>query len=145
MTRDDAQRHDDGHDHRAPARVHLVSGLLPAGQRVRAVCACGHATSPRVDEARALDALRAEHPLSAAICALCGHDFTGRSWQELRDVDLRILVLASGEEFLTCRDMPQSCRDGYQQRQMHLDRAAFEGLDLPVPAPQLRIIPGGQQ
>lgn len=142
---DDAPRHAAQHDSAAPARVHLVSGLTPSGQRVRAVCACGHVTSPRADEGRALDALRAEHPLSAPICALCGHDYTGRSWQELRDVDLRILALAGGEQFLACRDMPQSCYDGYQQRQMHLDRAAFEGFDLPVPAPQLRIIPGGQR
>ncbi|MEV0732278.1 hypothetical protein [Polymorphospora sp. NPDC050346] len=129
-----------------PSLVHLVAGLLGAGRRVRAACSCGHTTTARADDARAIAALRAEHELTAPVCVLCGHDYTGQSWQQLRDVVLRIFTTpTTGEQFLACRDMPQSCRDGAAQRQMHLDRAALEGLRLPVPAPQLRVIPGGGQ
>ncbi|MEU7802556.1 hypothetical protein AB0B10_25180 [Micromonospora arborensis] len=125
--------------------MHLVDGFLPIGGRVRATCSCGHTTTPRVDETRALAALRADHELSPPICALCGHDYTGRSWYQLRTVDLRILTDSTNGQFLACRDLPTSCLDGAAQRQMHLDRAAFEGFGLPVPAPRLRVIPGGGQ
>lgn len=125
-------------------RVHLMDGLAPSGRRVRAVCSCGHATTPRADEDRALAALTAEHELTRPQCALCGHDYTGRSWQQLARADLRILTDSTGDQFLVCRDMPRSCADGAAQRQVHLDRAAFEGFGLPVPPPTLRVIPGGQ-
>ncbi|MEU1813210.1 hypothetical protein [Micromonospora aurantiaca (nom. illeg.)] len=140
-----AGRHSGQGDTTGRGLVHLVSGFLPSGRRVRAVCSCGHTTNPRPDDDQALTALRAEHELTTPVCALCGHDYTGRSWQQLRDVDLRVLTDSTGKQFLACRDLTQSCRDGYDQRQMHLDRAAFEGLGLPVPAPQLRVLPGGGQ
>lgn len=128
-----------------PVVVHLMAGFLPSGRRVRAACSCGYTTTPRTDEARALAALRAGHELSTPVCALCGHDYTGRTWRQLRDLDLRILTASPTEQVLACRDLPQSCLDGAAQRQLHLDRAALEGLGLPVPAPRLRIIPGGQR
>ncbi|GIF75660.1 hypothetical protein Asi02nite_51780 [Asanoa siamensis] len=126
--------------------MHLVAGFASSGARWRAVCSCGYTTTPRVDERRALAALHTEHELSAPVCGLCGHDYTGRSWRQLRDVDLRILASApAGDQFLACRDLPQSCRDGAAQRQMHLDRAAREGFGLPVPPPRLRVVPGGRR
>jgi hypothetical protein len=125
-----------------PRRVHLMAGFAPSGRRVRAVCSCGEATTPRSSEARALAALLAEHGTTRAQCALCGRDYQGQSWQQIRD-GLVVLDDRLDGEFLACRDMPQSCRDGAAQRQVHLDRAAFDALGIPKPAPVLRVLPGG--
>lgn len=127
-------------------RIHLMTGFAPSGRRVRAVCACGYATTPRIGEQRALDALQAEHGSSRPQCALCGRDYAGHSWQQLRDTDLRILTdPATGAQFLVCRELTQDCSDGAAQRQLHLDRAALESRGLPVPAPRLRLLPGGNR
>ncbi|GAB3901753.1 hypothetical protein GCM10029964_091020 [Kibdelosporangium lantanae] len=128
-----------------PRRVCLPWGYLPSGRNVRAVCSCGHHTTPRVDQARALDALLSEHGHTMPVCQTCGTDYTGHSWEQLRH-DLEILTEpATGDEFLTCRGMPRSCRDGGAQRQLHLDRAAEEALGVPLlpERPRLRVIPGG--
>lgn len=42
-------------------RVHLLSGILGGGRRVRAACSCGWTTTPRVSTDRALAAFRDEH------------------------------------------------------------------------------------
>ncbi|MGW5384003.1 hypothetical protein [Nocardia sp. NPDC003963] len=125
--------------------VHLPWGYLPSGRRVRAVCSCGFATTPRASEARALAALLDDHGWTPPICATCGHDhqgYPGRDWEALRDRDIQILTdPATGGTFLVCRDLPQSCREGSAQRQLHLDRAAFDAFGLELP-PRLRVIEG---
>ncbi len=124
--------------------IHLMNGFASSGARVRAVCSCGYATTPRAGDDRAFAAFTAEHELTAPVCALCRHDYTGRSWQQIRDHDLQILTDSLDGEFLACRDMPQSCRDGYAQIQMHLDRAARDGFGIAHPSPALRVLPGGK-
>lgn len=99
-------------------RVHLMAGFARSGRRARAVCTCGEATTPRASEARALTALRAEHGATRAQCALCGHDYEGLSWQRIRD--------------------------GAAQRQVHLDRAAFDALGVAKPPAVLRVVKGGR-
>jgi hypothetical protein len=126
------------------ARVHLMDGFAPSGKRVRAVCSCGYATTPRADQNRALTALLSEHGYTRPVCALCGRDYEGLSWQQIRD-GLAVLNDRLDGEFLACRDMPQSCRDGAAQRQVQLDRAAFEQLGAELPSPRLRLIQGGNQ
>jgi hypothetical protein len=123
-------------------KVHLMAGFAPSGHRVRAVCSCGEATTPRASQARALAALLAEHGTTRPRCALCGRDYEGLSWQRIRD-GLVVLDDRLDGEFLACRDMPRSCRDGAVQRQVHLDRAAFDALGIPKPSPVLRVLPGG--
>ena len=125
-----------------PRRMHLMAGFAPSGTRVRAVCSCGEATTPRADQARALAALRAEHGTTHPQCAVCGHDYEGQSWQRIRDA-LVILDAGADGEFLACRDAPKSCLDGAAQRQVHLDRAAFDALGVDKPPPVLRVLPGG--
>ena len=124
-------------------RVHLMAGFAPSGRRVRAVCSCGEATTPRASMQRALAALLAEHGTTRPRCVLCGRDYEGLSWQQVRDA-LVVLEDRLDGEFLACRDMPQSCRDGAAQRQVHLDRAAFDALGIEKPAPMLRVLPGGK-
>ena len=126
-------------------RVHLMDGFAPSGRRVRAACTCGVATTPRVNETRALDALQSDHGFTPPVCALCGHDYEGRTWLQIVRHDLQILKDSIDGEFLACRDMPQACRDGADQRQMHLDREAFDAFGIPTQAPKLRVIPGGRQ
>jgi hypothetical protein len=127
-----------------PRRVHLMQGFAPSGRRRRAVCSCGQTTTPRADDARALAALLAEHGTTEPVCALCGHDYSGRTWQQLRDTDLQILTDTLDGEFLACRDMPKACREGASQRQVHLDRAAFDGFGIEMPRPRLEVIEGGK-
>ena len=124
-----------------PRRIHLMDGFAPSDGRVRAVCTCGAATTPRASEALALAALRAEHGTSHPRCALCGRDYEGLSWRQIRDA-LAILEDRLDGEFLACRDMPKSCRDGAAQRQVHLDRAAFDALGVAKPPPVLRAVKG---
>lgn len=126
-----------------PRRAHLMAGFAPSGKRVRAVCSCGEATTPRADQARALAALLAEHGTTRPQCASCGHDYDGLSWQQIRDA-LVVLDLGADGEFLACRGTPQRCREGAAQRQVHLDRAAFDGLGLTKPPPALRVLKGGR-
>ena len=116
-----------------------MDGYVPGGRGVRAVCSCGHATTPRADEQRALRALASEHGQTTPRCAVCDRDYEGRSWEQLRD-DLQILTDPDHGEFLACRGAPQACRDGAAQRQVHLDRAAFEQLGAEPPRPRLRVV-----
>jgi hypothetical protein len=133
-----------------PTRVHLMSGFAPSGHRVRAVCSCGYQTTPRVDERRALEALTSEHGSTRPVCALCGRDYEGRDWLQLRR-DLQILPDPYSDDrvldqFLVCRDAPQACRDGARQRQVHLDRAVAEAWGLPeLTRPRLRVVGGATQ
>jgi len=57
-------------------RVHLPAGFSPAGRRVRVVCHCGWASTPLVDQRRALAALVQEHGWSEPTCGRCGRDRT---------------------------------------------------------------------
>jgi hypothetical protein len=136
-------------DPRPPGRVHRMAGFAPAGARVRAVCACGHATTSRVDEAAALRALRDAHPFTAAVCALCGTDYDDPTeatlhprtdWERLRRVLDIITDPTTGEQFYACAGGPRACYDGADQRQVHLDRAAFEGLGFEPPRPRLQVV-----
>jgi hypothetical protein len=120
-----------------------MAGFAPSGRRVRAVCSCGEATTPRASQARALAALLAEQGTSRPRCTLCGRNYEGQPWQEIRDALVVVFDVGIDGEFLACRDMPQSCRDGAARRQVHLDRAAFDALGIPKPAPVLRVLPGG--
>jgi hypothetical protein len=107
------------------------------------VCSCGYTTTPRASETRALAALLDNHGWTPPICVTCGHDhqgYPGRNWEALRARDIQILTdPASGGTFLVCRDLPQACREGSAQRQLHLDRAAFDAFGLELP-PRLRVI-----
>lgn len=126
--------------------VHLPSGYLPVGKKIRAVCACGWMTTPRATEDRALTALLQDHGWTAPICVLCEQDHqghVGRDWAALRR-EVEILDDPRGGTFLVCRDSPQSCRDRADQRMLHLDRAAAEGFGIDVPRPRLRVVEGGR-
>ncbi|GLY55198.1 hypothetical protein [Lentzea sp. NBRC 102530] len=124
-----------------PKRVHLPSGYLPSGKRVRAGCWCGWITTPRVDQRRALEALLSEHGFTDPVCKLCGADYNGRSWDEILSRHVEILTDPVNEdEFIVCRHLPQSCRDGATQRQLHLDQAAGAALGIEMPRPKLRLI-----
>lgn len=126
-----------------PKRVHLVDGFARYAGGVRAVCTCGEATTTRTSEDRALTALLADHGQTRPECALCCHDYSGLPWQQFRR---RLTILhdkVEDTQFLACTDMPPSCRDGYAQRQMRLDRAAFEAFGIEPPPVQLRLIQGG--
>lgn len=117
-------------------RVCFPSGTLTAGTKVRAVCTCGFRTTPRADQAHALTALLSEHGYTEPVCALCGADYRSHSWSQLCTRDLQVLTdPATGDEFLACQGMPQSCRDGAARRQTHLDRAAADSLGIELPAP----------
>lgn len=125
-----------------PRYVHMVAGITPAGGRVRAVCSCGHATTPRVNEQAAVRALQSEHGFTRQQCQLCGRDYDDLTWEQLRAA---VEVLDAGdigqvEQFMVCRNMPQACRDGAAQAQVHLDRAAGNALGVDMPAPRLRIV-----
>ncbi len=124
-----------------PVRVHLIDGLARSGARVRAVCTCGYATSPRANEERAVFALRVEHELTEPVCALCGTEHSGHDWQSLRSRYVQILTdPGTGDQFLTCRGLPRSCQDGAAQRQVHLDRAVAESFGIELRRPDLRIV-----
>lgn len=127
--------------------VHRPDGFAPSGPRQRAVCSCGWSTSPRSSEERALATLESEHGHSWPVCALCGKDYDDLSltWQQLRD-QLEILTDPDGKlgQVLVCRGMPSTCLDAAAQRQVHLDRAAFDDLGMEAPRPRLRVVEGGQ-
>lgn len=120
-------------------RVHLPGGFLPSGARVRAVCLCGWVTTPRVDQARALAALLDGHGHDEPVCVLCGKDYNDRPAQRWRD-GLQVLDDPSGGQFVVCRGMPRACQEGAAQRQVHLDRAAFEAFGAEPPRPRLRMV-----
>ncbi|OJF14509.1 hypothetical protein [Couchioplanes caeruleus] len=129
-----------------PRRVHLPAGFLPAGRRSRAVCTCGHPTTPRADEARALTALLTEHGSTRPVCSLCGRDFDDFPREALIGRSVQILTdPVSRAETLVCKDAPQSCREGAAQRQVQLDRAAYDELGIEGPRPRLTVLPGGKQ
>lgn len=128
----------------APRRVHVPSGFTSTSTgKVRAYCSCGERTTPRVDQRRAVEALESRHGYSSARCELCGHDYDA-------DIDVprgrrydRLEVLTDpelGDQALVCRDAPQRCRDGAARRQVQLDRAAADALDVELPRPRLRVV-----
>jgi hypothetical protein len=127
----------------APRRVHLIDGLVPSGRKVCAVCTCGARTTPRVSEDRALAALVESHPLTEPTCVLCGADYAGTDWLTLRSRYVQVLTdPVTGDEFLTCRDLPRSCRDGAAQRQLHLDRSAAEAFGCQICQPPRPVCAG---
>jgi hypothetical protein len=99
-------------------------------------------TTPRVSENRARAALSADHPLDLPESALCGRQRPATDPDAGRLKDLKILTItgATVEQVLVCKTDLTACRDGAIQRQMHLDRAAFEGFGLEPPIPRLRLI-----
>jgi hypothetical protein len=103
-------------------RVHLMDGFAPAGTRVRAVCTCGWATTPRAREVLAFDALHSEHGVSRPECRLCGRYHGGQSWERIRNA-VQILRDGLDGEFLVCRGMPVACREESKRR---LDDATRE-------------------
>ncbi|MBF6301651.1 hypothetical protein IU459_29535 [Nocardia amamiensis] len=135
-----------------PRRICLPAGFTPVGRKVRAWCMCGWCTTPRVNQDRALDALLSEHGWTAPICALCETDYRphvpGRNggfdgWLELRRLVEILTDPATGDKFLACAGMPQSCRDGAKQKQLQLDRDVADGFGIELPRPTLRLVRGG--
>ena len=126
-----------------PVRVHLPSGFAPSGARHRAVCTCGWSTSARAHQTLAMAALVDGHQVDEPVCRLCerhrGDDTDLLAWRR----HLRVLSDSLDGEFLACDDDLRTYMDLAAQRQVHLDRAAFEGLGMDVPAPQLRVLSGG--
>ncbi|MEU1986146.1 hypothetical protein [Nocardia sp. NPDC019395] len=121
--------------------VHLPSGFTSSGEKVRACCTCGWRTTPRVSEARALSALLNTHGHNDPLCQLCRRDYSGLDWFEMLTHHVEILTEpASRKQFLVCRGLPKSCREGAAQNQVHLDRAAADLLDIELPRPTLRVV-----
>jgi hypothetical protein len=123
----------------APRQVHVLAGIFGGGRRIRAACWCGWTTTPRVTKERALAAFRAAHPTDPLVCALCGRtrsepDYLGRP------AALRVLDDGELPPILVCRDLDRACRDGAAQRQVHLDRAAFDAFDAEPPRPRFRVV-----
>lgn len=130
-------------------RVHAPDGYTSAGERWRAWCSCGWSTTPRVDQARARQALERQHGWSDAVCQLCrrerpGFDAVGRfahlrlySWEETGQRGG-----LGPEQWLACADDTRACHDLSAQRQLHLDKTAFDALGLELPDPRLRVIRG---
>ena len=127
-----------------PRLVHRMDGFAPAGGRVRAVCTCGYGTTARASEERALAAMRANHEATPQVCALCAKSYESVSWLQVRR-QLSILTdPTTGDQFLACHGLPQACRDGADQRQLHLDRAVAESFGFEHRQPSLRVIEGGK-
>ncbi len=145
-------------------RVHVLAGFAPAGRRVRAACACGYLTTPRVDEARAARALESEHASGREECDRCGRDRRdAEPAHRWRHDHLRLLVggepvddvlaavLATRgddgawlawherDQVLVCRDELEECARLAEQRTRVVD------LDDAPPGRRLvlRLIPGG--
>jgi hypothetical protein len=125
-----------------PQRVCLPWGFLPVGQRVRAACACGFTTSPRVDSDRALQALLTEHGHTEPKCVLCDRNhLQGQSLRDWDAVRRRVEILPDGAgSFLVCRGMPRSCRDCADRKQLRLDSEVAEAFGLELPRPRLRAV-----
>lgn len=123
-------------------RVHILAGVTPSGKRWRAHCACGYPTSPRASRERAIEALETEHGYQDAVCALCGRDRSEGLPHSRRYDHVRVLDDPDrpGDQFLVCRDDEQACHDLSAQRQVHLDRSAFEAFGVETPRPTLRIV-----
>ena len=98
-------------------RLCQPSGFLPAsGGKARAACRCGYMTTPRISEARALDALLSEHGYTSGdCCRICGVDGgQGRPWESF-------VPLGDGtHERYVCRDRV-ACSERYEATQA-LDR-----------------------
>lgn len=126
--------------------LHFLAGFAPAGQKVRAVCHCGEATTPRVNRARAREALEAEHGFTSPECALCGRDAAADStigfdeaYRRLRVVPITDPLPGEQPEFFACRDT-DTCLPIARERQHEADKAAFLALGM---RPNLRLIQGG--
>jgi hypothetical protein len=130
-----------------PQRLHFFAGCVPSGKRVRAVCHCGHATTPRASRERAREALDVEHCFTPVECQLCDRDLQEFSGSRGRDLALRAARVVSipnpmpGEsaEFFACRDT-NTCYPLARARQHELDKAAYLALGM---RPQLRLVRGG--
>jgi hypothetical protein len=125
----------------------MPAGFTPAsGGKVRAYCSRGERTTPRVSEARALEALESEHGYSTGTCGLCERDRSDIDLTRARRYDhLEILTdPVNGDQILVCRTDQEGCRARAEQRQVQLDRRA-RGHDAPWPPhpPTLRVLPGG--
>lgn len=127
--------------------LHFFAGYAPCGTRVRAVCHCGEATTPRASRDRAREALEAEHGFTPPTCRLCDRDlqeFSGwtgrdRAYRLLRVVPIPDPLPDERSEFFACRDT-DSCLPLAQARQHELDKAAALALGM---RPALRLIRGG--
>ncbi len=100
-----------------PPQVHLPAEYRTDGRgRVRAVCSCGHATTPRITQDRALTVLLEEHGYTDPICAVCGtdhYDGAGRvrsRWDALlRHIEI-VDDPVTGGTALVCRGESRPCR-----------------------------------
>lgn len=100
---------------------------------------CGWSSTPRTSTERALGAFRAEHASDPLVCGLCDRvradlDHLGRPRL------LRVLEAGPGDQILVCRDNERTCADLTEQRQVHLDRTAFEAFGVEPPRPTLRVV-----
>ena len=120
----------------APHQVHVLSGILGGGRRVRAACWCGFTTTPRVSTERVLAAFGAEHLADSLVCDRTRGDLDYLG----RPKSLRVLEAGPGEQVLVCRDDEWTCSDLAQQRQVHLDRVGFAAFGVEPPRPRLRVV-----
>jgi len=79
------------------------------------------------------------HGYQAPICALCDRDRSEGLPHSRRYGHVHVLN-DGDDQFLACRDDERACRDLAQQKQLHLDRAAFEAFDMELPRPTLRVV-----
>jgi hypothetical protein len=124
----------------------MRNGYLPAGSaKYRACCSCGYATTPRTSERRARQALLLDHPLTHPVCVLCDRYRPDADPDTGRLDDLEIFNdRGPDDQILVCKTDLQACRDAAAQRQLHLDRAAFEAFDLDYTPPRPRSVPDKQ-
>jgi hypothetical protein len=122
------------------AEVHMHNGYLPAtAKKNRACCSCGYTTGPYPTAEEARHALLGEHPTDPPVCRLCGAARWDTDPLSGRWVDLEILTVSPDDQILACCTDMKQCRDRAAQRQLHLDRAAYDELGLDnFPAPKLR-------
>lgn len=133
-----------------PRSLCFFAGYMSAGKKVRAVCHCGHFTTPRVDRERAREALDVEHGFSHPECAICGRDaqeFSGSVGRDRALSELQVIPIPDpheGEpaEFFACPDLA-ACRE--RATQVLRDQVAPSGTATPPGTrPQLRLIQGGR-
>lgn len=123
-----------------PRTVHLPTGYTHVGKKIRGWCACGYSTTPRVDQARALDALLSEHGYTdPLLCELCDANHSGSVWAAvLRRIEIR--DDHDGTTYVVCRGMPKSCQDGAARKQLRLDSAVSAAFGIDLPRPRLRVV-----
>ncbi|MFI5736073.1 hypothetical protein ACIA49_38525 [Kribbella sp. NPDC051587] len=121
----------------------MRNGYLPSGAtKVRACCSCGYTTTPHTSEEQARHALLRDHPLTRPVCVLCGTLRLETDGDTGRLLNLEILNdRGPDNQILVCTTDLQACHDAAAQRQLHLDRTAFEAFDLDYTPPRLRSIP----